>query len=221
MAMRIIAGTHRGRRILPPKDTHTTRPITDRVKQSLFDRLWSMGVLPHGPDEPGGDPGESGGDPADLPGDFPGEPIRAIDIFCGTGSLGLEALSRGVDHCTFVDMDREAIACLERNLTDLDFKDRARVIKASALSPIWLGQLKPGSIHLICLDPPYAMAEDEKGSRDLMKLMEALSKVAAEGCVLSYRTSKHLTPPPTKGWLGPTSHNYGSMTLHFYEKATE
>ncbi len=202
--MRIIAGHHRGRRILPPKDEKTTRPITDRVKQSLFDRLWSMGVIPDESDE--------------APDETP-EPLRVLDIFCGTGSLGLEALSRGAEHCTFVDMDREAIARLEKNLSDLDLKSEARVVKGSALSPIWLGQVKPGTIGLICLDPPYAMAEDEQGSADLVKLMETLTNVAADGCVLSYRTSKHLTPPPADGWDGPTSHNYGSMTLHFYEKA--
>ncbi len=211
MGMRIIAGTHRGRRLIPPKDQNTTRPITDRVKQSLFDRLWSMGVLPaevdpETPDEAGG-----GDQPEKLPG-------RALDIFCGTGSLGLEALSRGVEHCTFVDLDRDAISRLNKNLTDTGLTDRARVVKGSALSPIWLGQVKPGSISVIFLDPPYAMAESEKGQRDLVRLMTELARVASDDCVLSYRTSKHITPPPAAGWDGPTSHTYGSMTLHFYER---
>lgn len=212
MGMRIIAGTHRGRRILPPKDEKTTRPITDRVKQSLFDRLWSMGILPDVSPPPEDD---------EESGEASSESVSVLDIFCGTGSLGLEALSRGAGHCTFVDMDREAISRLERNLADLGLKDRARIVKGSALSPIWLGQVKPGSIGLICLDPPYALAEDEQGSADLVKLMETLVKVAADGCVLSYRTAKHFTPPPADGWTGPTSHQYGSMTLHFYEKAPE
>ncbi len=218
MGMRIIAGTHRGRRLIPPKDQNTTRPITDRVKQSLFDRLWSMGVLPpEAPPEVDPEmPDEAGG--GDQPEKFPGVPGAALDIFCGTGSLGLEALSRGIEHCTFVDMDRDAISRLNKNLTDTGLADRARVVKGSALSPIWLGQVKAGTISVIFLDPPYAMAEDEKGRCDLERLMTELARVASDDCVLSYRTSKHITPPPADGWNGPTSHHYGSMALHFYER---
>lgn len=208
--MRIIAGTHRGRRYLPPKDEKTTRPITDRVKQSLFDRLWSLGALPDPPPEIE----EADGEPdSDAP-----MPFHALDIFCGTGSLGLEVLSRDADQCTFVDMDRDAIDRLHTNLTDLGLGDRARVIKASALNPIWLGQIKPGSISLIFLDPPYALSEDEQGAKDLARLMTDLSKVAAEDCLLSYRTETGVTPAAAEGWEGPTSHAYGSMTLHFFTR---
>lgn len=206
--MRIIAGTHRGRRYLPPKDEKTTRPITDRVKQSLYDRLWSQGALPEPPDISPDAPTESSAP----------EPFEALDIFSGTGSLGLEALSRGATRCTFVDMDREAIGRLEQNLTDLSLADRARVVKASALNPVWLAQLKPESIHLIFLDPPYALAEDEQGAQDLAKLMQELHRVAAPDAFLSFRTETGVTPQPVEGWDGPTSHTYGSMTLHFYIK---
>lgn len=209
--MRIIAGTHRGRRYLPPKDEKTTRPITDRVKQSLFDRLWSLGVMPDVPD-PKLPPSRQ--DP-----DVPVEPFEVLDIFCGTGSLGLEALSRGATRCTFVDMDRDIIGRLEQNLTELGLKDPARVVKASALNPVWLAQLKPESIHLIFLDPPYALAEDEQGAQDLAKLMQELHRVATPDCFLSFRTETGTTPQPVEGWDGPTSHAYGSMTLHFFEKA--
>jgi len=90
--MRIIAGTHRRRPILGPPDEKVTRPITARVKEALFSRLVQARALPFVED-----------DPEDQPG-----PIYALDIFSGTGSLGLEALSRGADHCTFVDRDRKA-----------------------------------------------------------------------------------------------------------------
>lgn len=209
--MRIIAGTHRGRRYLPPKDEKTTRPITDRVKQSLFDRLWSQGALPEpadiSPDQEGS--GTTNEPPA---------PFEVLDIFCGTGSLGLEALSRGATHCTFVDMDRDIIGRLEQNLADLGMKDPARVVKASALNPVWLAQLKPESTHLIFLDPPYALAEDEQGASDLARLMTELHRVAAPDCFLSFRTATGTTPQPVEGWDGPASHSYGSMTLHFFTR---
>ncbi len=199
--MRIIAGTHRGRRFLPPRDASTTRPITDRVKQSLFDRLWSMGVLPTDPADPGP------------------EPVRVLDIFCGTGSLGLEALSRGAGHCTFVDMDRDAINRLKTNLTDLALADRAEVVRVSALNPVWLSRMGTGSVGLIFLDPPYAMASDEKNKPVLIRLMESLTRVSAEDAVMVFRTPKYLDGPTVTGWDGPDSRTYGSMTLHFYQPA--
>jgi 16S rRNA (guanine966-N2)-methyltransferase len=236
--MRIIAGTHRGRRYLPPKDEKTTRPITDRVKQSLFDRLWSQGALPDpapevSPDPEDSPPPEDPQPPEDQqPPEDPqppedqqaqapvatgaAEPFEVLDIFCGTGSLGLEALSRGADRCTFVDMDRDAVGRLEQNLTALGLTDRARVVKAGALNPVWLAQLKPGSIDLVFLDPPYAISEDEQGRSDLTALMGELGQVTAPGCFLTLRTAKDVTPDPVDGWDGPTSHNYGSMTVHFF-----
>jgi len=223
--MRIIAGTHRGRRYLPPKDEKTTRPITDRVKQSLYDRLWSLGALPEPPEgkspfrpaAPGADPDAPQAD-ADSPESAQRpEPFRVLDIFSGTGSLGLEALSRWADQCTFVDMDRDAIDRLEQNLSDLGLDDRARVVKASALNPVWLGQLKPDSVGLIFLDPPYAISEDEQGKKDLTALMGELRRVANAGCFLTLRTATGVIPDPAEGWDGPTSHTYGSMTLHFFE----
>lgn len=220
--MRIIAGTHRGRRYLPPKDEKTTRPITDRVKQSLFDRLWSQGALPDPPDiSPGAQPDpNTPADEQDPAETSASQPFEVLDIFSGTGSLGLEALSRGATRCTFVDMDRDAIDRLEQNLTDLGLADPARVVKASALNPVWLAQLKPESIHLVFLDPPYALAEDEQGSQDLAKLMTELHRVATPDCFLSFRTATETTPQPVEGWDGPTSHAYGSMTLHFFIRQT-
>ncbi|MEM6855146.1 MAG: RsmD family RNA methyltransferase, partial [Planctomycetota bacterium] len=90
--MRIIAGQYRGRPLINPEDDLTTRPITDRVKENLFNRLQSLGLLGYG---------------------------RVLDIYCGTGSMGLEALSRGAEHCTFVDQSRDAIDKLEGNLDNL------------------------------------------------------------------------------------------------------
>lgn len=218
--MRIIAGTHRGRRILPPKDEKTTRPIADRVKQSLFDRLWSLGVMPDSPPpEVAPPPEDEHGSPVEVE-ETPGAPgLRVLDIFCGTGSIGLEALSRGAEHCTFIDLDRDAIDRLGQNLDGLGLDDRARVVKASALNPIWLGQIKPGSIGLIHLDPPYALVEDERTRPDLARLMADLLTVATDDCMLTFRTPKGVTPEPAEGWDEPMSHTYGTMTLHFFTRA--
>jgi len=87
--MRIIAGTHRARTFKPPRDAETTRPMPDRVKEAVFSRLNSLGMLAPDPRQPD-------------------RPWHAADAFAGTGSMGLEFLSRGAGHCVFVEADRDA-----------------------------------------------------------------------------------------------------------------
>src|SRR3954469_10416111 len=97
-SMRIIAGEFRSRVILAPKGD-TTRPITDRVKQSLFDIL-----APHI------------------------EGARVYDCFAGTGSMGLECLSRRASHVTFFEADRSAVALLRKNIAALGVQNKSLVI---------------------------------------------------------------------------------------------
>src|SRR5438477_10186799 len=98
--MRIIAGKFRGRKILPPEG-EATRPITDRVKQSLFDILTPRI-----------------------------EGSRVYDCFAGTGSMGLESLSRGAASSVFFERDREALKLLRENIDELGVTQRATVIAA-------------------------------------------------------------------------------------------
>lgn len=120
--MRIIAGQWRGRKIeAPPGDT--TRPTTDRIREALFSML------------------------ASRLGTFEG--LRIADLFAGSGALGLEALSRGAAHCTFVERDRAAILCLEKNIAILGAA--ADIRRGSAEN---LGAASR-SYDLIAMDPPY------------------------------------------------------------------
>ena len=193
--MRIIAGHHRGRAILPPRDEKTTRPIVDRVKEALFSRLNSLGMLD------------------------PTEPFQAVDIFCGTGSLGLEALSRGARHCWFVERDRDAGQRLERNLKDLNLTDHATILATGALHPLWLSRIPEDQpLRLAFLDPPYAMMTDEADRTALTTLMQRLFPRLETGGVVVLRT--HCDDPPleTDGYDGPASFRYGTMMLHFYQR---
>lgn len=122
--MRIIAGEARGRRIAAPEG-RGTRPMTDRVRESTFNMLHSLG----------------GVDGADV-----------LDLYAGSGSLGLEALSRGAASVTFVEADRRAVTTLQANLRELGFTARARIVAASV--PQALGTLGPADIAFC--DPPYA-----------------------------------------------------------------
>ena len=186
--MRIIAGQYRGRPLINPEDDLTTRPITDRVKENLFNRLQSLGLLGYG---------------------------RVLDIYCGTGSMGLEALSRGAEHCTFVDQSRDAIDKLEGNLDNLQIApDRARVVSGSAIPPIWSYPLEDGSVTAAFLDPPYA---DTSDMTPYYGLLEAIFPKLEEGGVAVVRTPAEVTADEVAGYDGPASITYGKMTLHFYQ----
>ncbi len=128
--MRIIAGTHRGRILVAPKG-HSTRPTADRVRQALFDVLehasWSLGL--------------SG--------------LRVIDLFAGSGALGLEALSRGASFCLFVDQDGAAVEAVTRNLEGFSLSARAWVERRDATRLHPAGPASGAPFDLAFLDPPY------------------------------------------------------------------
>src|SRR5688572_24393976 len=134
--MRIIAGEFRGRKLLPPEGD-VTRPITDRVKQSLFDILAPL-----------------------LPG------ARVYDCFAGTGSMGLESLSRGARHAAFFEQHRPAVQRLRRNIETLGVAARATVVAQDLFK--WFAAAPPPApgerAGCVFLDPPYRFlnAEPEK-----------------------------------------------------------
>jgi 16S rRNA (guanine966-N2)-methyltransferase len=134
--MRIIAGQWRGRTIeAPPGDA--TRPTTDRVREALFSML------------------------ASRLGTFEG--LRVADLFAGSGALGLEALSRGAAHCTFVERDPAAIKSLERNIATLSANADVRRGAAEGLGAA------SQSYDLITMDPPYCSGLADKILANLEK----------------------------------------------------
>ena len=133
--MRIIAGEFKGRQLLAPVGD-ATRPITDRAKQSLFDIL------------------------APIISD-----AEVYDVFAGTGSLGLEALSRGAKFASFFEADRSAIARLSQNLAALQASDRARIVPGDLFRWFDLSIRRPDSTNasgadIVFLDPPYRFLEN-------------------------------------------------------------
>jgi 16S rRNA (guanine966-N2)-methyltransferase len=121
--MRIISGLYRGRPIIAPKGD-TTRPTADRTREALFSMLTSR------------------------LGSFEG--LRVLDLFAGSGALGLEALSRGAGSCTFVEQDGAALDGLRTNIAKLGVKGaEIRAQSVMALGPA------PAPYDLILLDPPY------------------------------------------------------------------
>jgi len=121
---------------------------------------------------------------------------------------------------TFIDMAPAAVLLLEKNLRSCRLQERARIFPWDIERNLNCLQAHGLQYDLIFLDPPYALAEDEQSAQDLVKLMTELHRVATPDCFLSFRTETGVTPQPVEGWDGPTSHAYGSMTLHFFIRQT-
>lgn len=123
--MRVVSGTAGGRRLIVPAGEHT-RPTADRVREAVFNSLYSLDAI---------------------------DGARVLDAFAGSGALGIEALSRGAAHCTFVENDRDALAALRENLATLDFERDATVTAGDGAAVV---ARTAGDVDLVLLDPPYA-----------------------------------------------------------------
>jgi len=130
---RIVAGEWGGRRLQTPKGDGT-RPTSDRVREAMYSSLES----------------ELGG----LDG------ARVLDLFAGSGALGLEALSRGAAHADLVESDRRAADAIRANIRTLGATDAHVYVTTAAR---FLGDLPPEPYDLVLLDPPYALESDEVG----------------------------------------------------------
>ena len=164
--MRIIAGTKRGMKLLSPK-TFDTRPITDRVKESVFSIIYKY----------------------DLPADK-----KVADVFCGTGSLGLESLSRGASFVTFIEKAPKVVQTLEKNIEKAGFVKNTKVIRANAFqigAPVSFEEEK---YDLVFVDPPYKMSINTKAGSQLYSLLILLNDQLAENGIVIVRTqsSVHL-----------------------------
>ncbi|MBL0927134.1 MAG: RsmD family RNA methyltransferase [Phycisphaerales bacterium] len=133
--LRIIAGEFRSRKLLSPQGEDKTRPMPDRVRVALFNMLQ--------------------GHYAD--GGF-------CDVFAGTGSFGLEAVSRGCPNVVCIEKDREVAGILARNVESLGAGDRCRVVQADALAPAALAAC-PRPAHVVFFDPPYPLIRDPEQRR--------------------------------------------------------
>ena len=121
-SVRVVAGTAKGRKLVAPKGLDV-RPTTDRAREAIGNRLTSMGLL------------------ADA---------TVLDLFAGTGALGIEALSRGAAHATFVENAPASLRALEQNLESLGLESQATIVRADAAT-----FTPSGPVDIAFIDPPY------------------------------------------------------------------
>jgi len=179
--MRIVGGTLRGRPIAGPQH-EGVRPTADRVRESLFN------ILAHGVDG------------------FSLEGARVIDLFAGTGALGIEALSRGGRFCLFVDNDPEARALIRTNIETFGLTGVSRIFRRDATDLGPVGTMAPFDIAF--LDPPYGRALGEKA---LASLAEGGWLVPEAIIVLEERAGISVALP--SGFIGIDHRTYGDTGI--------
>ncbi len=189
--MRIIAGSKRGMKLFPPKGVDT-RPITDRVKESLFSILWSKGKL---------------------------EDCVVADLFCGTGSMGLEALSRGAKFCTFIDAGRSAVEILNRNIEKAAFLAESKSVCANILKVGAAMTPEHGGYDLVFVDPPYKMSTNCGAGSKVAKMMELVETQVNKGGIVTLRTHLRSYIEEAYGELIQIDRReWGNMKIAFFQK---
>ena len=173
--MRVVTGTAGGLRLVAPQGRET-RPTSDRVREATFNALGSLDAI---------------------------EGARVLDLFAGSGALGIEALSRGAAHATFVERDRAALDAIKANLATTGLADAASVVAADATSFVSSG---PPSFDLALLDPPYGY----DGWDALLAALPAdLAVVESDRPV-----------DPGEGWTVVRSRRYGTTVVGIFRRAT-
>lgn len=179
--MRVIAGEAKGRPLLGPAGTFT-RPMQDKIKEALFSMLESLGV----------------------------EVDRVADIYAGTGSIGIEAISRGARWGDFVDQNAAACKVVRENLKRCRFEDRSNVYQTAATAFI-ARQHEP--YDLVILDPPYADPEIEATLTQL-----AASSLIQSGTIVAIGHSPRVALPDDIGRLGRLRQRcHGDSCFSIYE----
>ncbi|MBQ9166654.1 MAG: 16S rRNA (guanine(966)-N(2))-methyltransferase RsmD [Oscillospiraceae bacterium] len=179
--MRVITGSARGKK-LGELPGMETRPTTDRVKEGLFNMI-----------------------------QFDIEGQRVLDLFAGTGQLGIECLSRGAAHCTFVDQRRDAVALIRKNLRDTNLEKKAKVLQADSLKTL---KSQRESFHLIFLDPPY----DTNLLDQALKTIAEIDILSDDGIIICESRAEKELPELPMPYHKTRTTRYGKIKLTLYRK---
>lgn len=183
VAVRVVAGIARGRKISTPDDRNV-RPTSDRVREAMFNALQSLDAV---------------------------RGVRVLDLFAGTGALGIEALSRGAAYVTFVEHDLAARQLVIENLNRLDLNDQERVTVIAGSAQRFLKQKGELTFDLILLDPPYAFDEWEE-------LLRSLEPWCSNTAVLVIESNREISVE--HAWKIHRSKRYGGTVVSIHVRAT-
>ncbi|WP_424243941.1 16S rRNA (guanine(966)-N(2))-methyltransferase RsmD [Elusimicrobium posterum] len=191
--MRIIAGTAKGRKIFSVSKNLPVKPISDRIKQSVFDIIRPRLPASH-----------------------------FLDLFAGTGNVSLEALSRGASKAVMLDREVACVKNIKRNLEHLGFTERAHVFRGDVLKGIgFLSAYSEGGYDIIFMGPPYRDINDKPLFLSTPSLAEvAKYDLLAEGgiIVLQHHQNEQLEAP--KGYEIYREEKYGDTLVHFIRRTT-
>ena len=180
--MRVITGSARGRR-LKELEGMETRPTTDRVKEGLFSAL-----------------------------QFDIEGRRVLDLFAGTGQLGIECLSRGAASAVFVDRRADAVKLIRENLKTTELTDRAKVVSGDSME--YLKSLRE-QFDLIFLDPPYAAGLLEPAISQIAKF----DILAPHGIIVPEHPVEKAMPALAEPYRIQKTYRYGKIALTLYRRS--
>ena len=178
--MRVVAGTLRGRPIVAPEGD-ATRPTTDRAREATFNSLVSLGAV---------------------------EGSKVVDLFAGSGALGIEALSRGASSCTFVERDRKALDSIRHNIKTLQLTDTTTVLSGDVMTNV----VALRNVDLVLADPPYDFDR-------WVDLLTALHLVMAPGGVVVTESGREIQLP--EGWEAIRAKRYGRAWVAFLQRTAD
>jgi len=179
----VIAGRFGGRRLQAPKGASTTRPTSDRVREAIFSMLGGL------------------------------EDARVLDLFAGTGALGIEALSRGAARAVFVERDGAALAALRANLRALGLgEEQAEVRRGEALAALRTARARAETYDLVLIDPPYRRAGEMGG-----ELSPALAPLLSEQARVVVESDRRA--PLELPWEIEKERRYGDTTITIHRHA--
>lgn len=179
--MRVITGKARGITLKTPQGL-LTRPTADRVKEAMFSIIQF-----------------------DIPG------ARVLDLFGGTGQLGIEALSRGASQAVFVDSQEDACKLIRENLRRVEMSDQAKVIRSDYLA--YLRSCRE-TFDLVLLDPPYA----EVFMENALNMLAEIDILQSGGIIVSERPVGKELPLELPGFTRSKDYKYGKTLLTLYRK---
>ena len=179
--MRVISGTVRGKRLKEPSD-YSIRPTTDMVKEALFNII-----------------------------QFDIEGRRVLDLFAGTGQLGIECLSRGAASVTFVDQSKESVAIVKQNLKTCGFE--ARVVQTDSIGFL----SRADKYDIILLDPPYATNLLDNA----LEIINSVDILSEGGIIVCESGREKSMPDMNLPYFKRKEYNYGKVKLTTYGKETD